>query len=320
MLSEQVIGYYDPKLNRLVIRDDVIAALDGNRDAEVVILHELVHALQDQQLGLGDAYETERDTDADSALRSLAEGDATLAMIAFGASTTAPALTQSPAFAPLLSGAGSLGAQPMGGQQALAEAPAILRVTLVAPYLEGLRFCGTLVQQLGWAAVDQAHRTPPASMEQVMHPSKYLHGELPDTISLPAWPQLAAQGWEQVEEDTLGELELGVFLARGSTSDMNREAAAGWGGDRLRVYQRDTNTAAVWFTTWDDEREATEAEGAARSALDADTEQTVRRRGRAMLVLRGFSGTSAAPIITAFEAFAASLPAAPPRRPSIVGP
>ncbi len=57
VLGEQVIGYYDPDTGRLVIREDVMAGLAGafgpeqTQEARLVLVHELVHALQDQRLG-----------------------------------------------------------------------------------------------------------------------------------------------------------------------------------------------------------------------------------------------------------------------------
>ena len=62
VLGEQVIGYYDPDTGRLVVREDVMAGLAGafgpeqTQEARLVLVHELVHALQDQRLGLGESY------------------------------------------------------------------------------------------------------------------------------------------------------------------------------------------------------------------------------------------------------------------------
>src|SRR5262249_16863574 len=63
VLGEQVVGYYDPKADRLVARDDVMEALgeaeseddESFSEAKAVLIHELVHALQTQHLHLADA-------------------------------------------------------------------------------------------------------------------------------------------------------------------------------------------------------------------------------------------------------------------------
>jgi hypothetical protein len=92
LMGEQVVGYYDPDHKHLVVRDDVMRSFAEAREhdeqndlteARIVLLHELVHALQDQNLQLFAHIHAERDTDASNAFHALVEGDATLAMIGY---------------------------------------------------------------------------------------------------------------------------------------------------------------------------------------------------------------------------------------------
>ncbi|MFW5875709.1 MAG: hypothetical protein ACOCXM_03120 [Myxococcota bacterium] len=312
LASEQVVGYYDPDDNRLVVRDDVMSRRGGDVDeASAVLVHELVHALQDQQLDLGDRFDLDRDTDAENAFDALVEGDATLAMLGHVlAEQGAPLdlITRQPALLGQV-----LSQTPLQGME-LEAAPPIVRVTLLAPYLKGLLFVAHLHGQDGWRAVNEAHAELPASSEQVLHPEKYLAGEAPEEVPLPELPELAAAGLEPMEEDTLGELELGVYLAQHRPKvDADEAAAAGWAGDRLRVYQSRTGPGAVvWFTLWDDEDEAEEALQAARGvreAVPADRRDRhrVERRGRAVLILRGLPKELHPPVRKAFRAFAESV-------------
>ncbi|NNK08627.1 MAG: hypothetical protein HKP50_15045, partial [Myxococcales bacterium] len=232
VLGEQVIGYYDPDTGRLVIRDDVMAGLAGSfgpqqaQEAQLVLVHELVHALQDQRLGLGESFRKDRTADADNAFRAVVEGDATLAMLA-------EALRQQGI--PL--SAATAGIQQMGDYvdldalvrgEKLDDAPAILRVTLVAPYLRGLQFVAAVQGRGGWPAVNNAHRRPPATSEQVLHPEKYFAREPAEAVRVPENDALVAAGFDRIEEDTLGELELGVYLGQGRPSGTDEQAAAGW--------------------------------------------------------------------------------------------
>ena len=318
VLGAQVLGFYDTHRHLLVLRDEVAATLirtPGSAEAteaRAVLVHELVHALQDQRLGYGRLLELERDSDADNALKALAEGDATLATIFYSAEQ----LGRSPG--DLLA---SRAVEEMAGDlfppdDALQDAPAILRVTLLVPYLAGLAFARRLYEGRGWAEVDRAFDAPPTSTEQVLHPRAYLRGEEADAIAIETLGELETAGWSVVEEDTLGELELAVFLARRVGEARGRAAAAGWAGDRLRVYERGGRGAAVWFTTWDDEAEAREAAAAAA----ADPSQRVERRGRAVLVLRGLPARLHGPPLAAFERFSAALAPRPPRSPSTAAP
>jgi hypothetical protein len=62
-------------------------------------------------------------------------------------------------------------------------------------------------------------------------------------------------------------------------------AAAGWGGDRFAVYQKDGKRLLAWLTEWDTEADARELRAAARSlGKDWDVQQIAPRR---VVLLRG---------------------------------
>lgn len=309
VMGEQVVGFYDPERDVMVIRDDVMAELGRSRsiddlESTVVLIHEYVHALQDQNLELSAAMERERSIDADNAFSSVVEGDATLAMIGHVTSMAhmpLRALTSDPSRirAMLAAGMGT----PRGDE--LSAAPPIVRVPLLSHYFDGLLFCGSVHGQRDWAGVDELFRHEPASTEQVLHPERFFAGELPETIPLPALPTLEAAGFTVLDEDTLGELEMSIFLGRGRDRDAN--AGEGWGGDRLRVYVRGDEEAAVWFSSWDAEAEAVEA--AAAMAVSPRPGERTHRVGRAILFVAGLDDALAADVTTAFDAWAATLPA-----------
>ncbi len=291
VLGEQVIGYYDPDSGRLVIREDVMSGLTGAfgpeqiQEARLVLVHEIVHALQDQRLGLGKSYKEERTADADNAFRAVVEGDATLAMLAHALRQQGIPLS-----------AATDGIQQMGGYldlnalvrgEKLDDAPAIVRVTLVAPYLRGLQFIAAVQSRGGWPAVNNAHRRSPVSSEQVLHPDKYFTREPGELVEVVDTPSVVAAGFKRAADDTLGELELSVYLGQTQESGTNEEAAAGWAGDQLVVYTRDVELAVVWWTTWDTTADAEEAFRAARAVAPETATSAVERKGRAVLIVRG---------------------------------
>ena len=326
VLGEQIVGYYDPERGLMVIREDVATQLaqtslsEGLGEAEMVIVHELVHALQDQRLDLGAHYREERTIDGENAFAALVEGDATLAMIGHLASRNGQPLSALTRNAAMLRMLVNSNPQAMQGQE-IDLAPAIVRIPLVSRYIDGMVFCATLHGGNGWRGVDSAHAFPPVSTEQVMHPDRYVAGEQPDAIALPDLPALAAAGLVPHEEDTLGELEMSIWFGLGREGvDRDESAAEGWGGDRLRVYRTaGGETAGVWFTSWDDEGEAREAETAALAVLGAlpparRAQQRVVRRGRAVLVLLDLAASLQAAPLAAFGMFVDGLPSAPPSR------
>jgi hypothetical protein len=205
-----------------------------------------------------------------------------------------------------------------GSGAEMAAAPAIVRAPLLSRYLDGMLFCAALHAHGQFGDVDDAHRAPPVSTEQILHPDRYFAHDLPDAIALPELPALGALGYLAHDEDTLGELEMSVWLAIGSSADRDRVAAAGWGGDRLRVYRGPgTATAAVWWTTWDDQAEAIEAERAVTIVASHVFGVRAHRVGRALSILIDVPDEAATAIESTFDAWAGTLAApgsAPPDR------
>lgn len=318
VLGEQVVGYYDTKHARLVVRDDVLAGLVRSRgrsrdtidEGGMVLVHELVHALQDQALGLGVTYEQERSIDAGNAFHALVEGDATLAMIGYLAERAGGNLSRLTSHPEILRAALE-NAPTQAGAGELMGAPPIVRIPLLSAYFDGLLFCASLHARRAWPSVDRAFTNLPTSSEQVLHPERFARGELPEPVTLPALPELAAAGVATLTDDTIGELELGVYFGLALADADAKRAADGWGGDRVRIL-RDTSGAlgAIWFTTWDTQAEAVEAEAAARRVMDTvpSAERAtfaVRREGRSVLIVRALRAELHAAVLRAFTSGAA---------------
>src|SRR5208337_4726685 len=90
LLKEQVAAFYEPHRNEMVVVAGAmnlglwngVAQFLIQRDVagEMILAHELTHALQDQHFGLEQNLENFKDnSDRALALKSVAEGDATLA-------------------------------------------------------------------------------------------------------------------------------------------------------------------------------------------------------------------------------------------------
>jgi len=292
---------------------------EQTQEARLVLVHEIVHALQDQRLGLGESYQKERTSDADNAFRAVVEGDATLAMLAHALRQQGIPLS-----------AATEGIQQLGDHldlnglvqgEKLDDAPTIVRVTLIAPYLRGLQFIAAVQGRGGWPAVNNAHRRPPVSSEQVLHPDKYFAREPSEAIVVQDSSQVLAAGFKRVAEDTLGELELGVYLGQLTPSGAADQAAAGWAGDQLIIYARNQQTAAVWWTSWDTDLDAEEAFHAARSVSPNAPTAMVERKGRSVLIVRGLPAKLHRPVRNEFSKFARAIdgqPAPPEIPPSPV--
>jgi hypothetical protein len=259
LLSGGVAGFYRSDQDTLYIVS--MTGLPGVNE-RVTFAHEYDHALQDQNTTVF----TDQDGILDQSDRILArqavyEGDATLVMTLWGAENfdlsdlaELLALSNDPEAAALLE-----------------RMPAILRETLLFPYTTGLSFVQALQLKGGWGAVDAVYDRMPTSTEQILHPEAYEARDLPVSVDLP--DDLAAQlgdGWSVPLEDTLGELQLGIWLREaGLDAEAAAAAAAGWGGDRLAVVEGPNGAwGVVLETTWDTPRDATEFLDAAQPAVD----------------------------------------------------
>jgi hypothetical protein len=254
LLGEQAAGYYDP------ITDEMIVLSDGDFGSEEYFYsHEIVHALQDAHLDPDDLMEeTESDnTDALLARIALYEGDAVAASNAY--------LEQYPevAFALLRDSQVEF--------PELDQAPGALSLSLVFPYFSGEAFVSRLLSEGGWGAVDAAYADIPASTEQILHPQKYLERDRPSTISLPNLDTILGNGWELVDEDTVGEFQTALLLAdlepgEGFSAltggialpEAARNAAAGWDGDRFALWENAAGNQEmlVWRSVWDTPQDA----------------------------------------------------------------
>jgi hypothetical protein len=271
LAGEQVAGLYDPHTKQLYVREETPAD-------EIILSHEIAHALQDQHFDLLKLQGDPRDNgDRGFAVSALVEGDATQTMELYLRKTIS--LTKA---LKLLTDVVKLLAM---DQQKLDAAPRFVRESLVRPYVDGWAFVRALKERGGLKLVDRALRSPPSSSEQILHPEKYLAREAPQEVSLSRLDPLFRRGWKMIHEDTMGELGISVLLKDSILAEARaREAAAGWGGDRLRCYRskKDGKVLLIWVTAWDAPVEATEFGEALASHLERrfpDAEATGWKKG-----------------------------------------
>jgi tetratricopeptide (TPR) repeat protein len=249
MRGEQVLGFYDSEEEAFyLVRSDRQTASD-----QMTIVHEYVHALQDQHVGLDDILDLPEDelrnTDRQRAILALVEGDASLTMMHYA--------EQSVSAVDLLSALTDMGA---ADNEALEQTPDFVREISLFPYRDGLEFVADLHNVGGWEAVNEAYAALPQSTEQILHPEAYRRGDAPQDVALPDLAEALGEPWRERETDVLGELGLRLMLIEFAGPTVAAEAAEGWGGDRYRLLQQgeDGPLVLVMNTAWDDVDEADE--------------------------------------------------------------
>ena len=268
LLKEQVVGLFDLREeDLLVLAESLPLDFTGN----LTLAHELVHALQTQHFeALSLVEDAKASLDRGLAMRGLLEGDATFSSGMYSIS--------------------SLGVQELLKLLADAEstaspvfdtAPPVLKKTLTFPYNAGYDFIAALWETgSSWTAVNAAYSRPPFSTEQVLHPAKYLAGEVPRQVSLPPLPASFGGSWSVVKEDVMGEFLLRTYLESELDDSTAGRAAAGWGGDRFQVLRSDSGERAfVYMAVWDTSEDAREFFDEYRGFTDASQEWAARDAG-----------------------------------------
>ena len=138
--------------------------------------------------------------------------------------------------------------------------PAPLQRIFNAPYNEGLIAVSGLVRARGRSFIDEVLGAPPASTEQLLHPEKLDAAEPPRSVPLPALAGSLGPDWRALRQNTLGEFVLSTILRDHVGHTAALAAAAGWGSDRLILYEHveSGELLLVGRLLWDDAVEAGE--------------------------------------------------------------
>lgn len=296
MLDSQVAGFYYPGNNEMIlvqgkaphsVLEGLAGLFTGSDPAnEMLIAHELTHALQDQHFDIHRALDRIRsDDDRKLALKSIAEGDATLTAYGYVEGGLSAArideLVRHLAQMPRMFDAESPGT------------PAALRESLIFQYAEGTRFVGEAYKRGGWAAVNALYARPPASTRQLIDPVSYFdRSASPVTITIAGWERVLP-GWRAVAHNTYGELLLRVVLQRNPSDQPQVVLARGWRGDRMAVLEKDGALTVIWIVALDDGDTAAAFAGVYQGILNrlpasaGATLHGVDRRGNTVLAVIG---------------------------------
>ena len=273
-------------VGRYTFEDETITVrgTDLTPKIEATLVHEITHALQDQQFDVGDRLEavSEEDTDEES-LRVLVEGDADRIEDIW-----VEALSDQDREA--LDAARA--EESTAADEALDELPASLVAFFASDYILGAGFMDVLEAADGVAAIDAAFETPPGSEEQVLDPISFLVGDEATEVDPPD-----VDG--EVVEDLDGEFgAVTWFLMLAERTDPVAALAAvdGWGGDQFRVYRDGDRTCAALRFVGEDEDAAATMEAALTSwagAMPDEADVTVERDGDQVDVVTCDPGTDA---------------------------
>ena len=228
LLEEQVSAYYDP-LGKVMVVGDWLP----REEQRAALVHELVHALQDRELPI-DAFISPEPGHGDRLLtrQALVEGEAVALTFDLMLKAQATDISRLPDLT-MTQGLITTSA----GGPVIDKAPKFVRDLLLFPYVEGLGFIYQFRKRQPWAAMSAIYSDPPRSTTQILHPEKYFdRREDPVVVAIPDLSRLLP-GSQLVSDDDLGEFSLGAVLALHLGDTEGPRAAAGWRGDRYRIWE-----------------------------------------------------------------------------------
>jgi hypothetical protein len=247
LLHEEVVGFYNPTTRQMVVVEkppelsDVGARAAGRAANAMVLAHELTHALQDQHFGIDRMLQQVKDNDDQTlALKSVAEGDATIAGFGYLAGHL-----NDEEVGELVRKLNGLPTKSAAGLQGI---PLAISVPMLFQYSAGSHFVAEAWRRGGWSSVDSLYRNPPRSSQQIMQPELYFdHPSPPAHIELSGYQQLLP-GWRKVDDDTYGELLLKLILEKNLAPNAPALAALPqWAGDRIVTLQKGDQLTLLWL-------------------------------------------------------------------------
>lgn len=231
--AEDVVAFYDPTSQAVLIPE-------GDPTSNNVLVHELVHALQDQTFDLSRLGKlARRSTDASLAIGALVEGDAVLVQKVF------------------ISGDEINGAAEYtkSADPSKCYPPPLLLEQYEFPYYFGEILAINLYNSYGdFRGINKALENPPLTSKEIVH--RQLENTSADARELqPATlPSYVFDTKTAVPRftDSLGQFTTRLILSKYLEPGVAVQAAKGWKNDTVTVYGTDEKNSAIiaWHTVW----------------------------------------------------------------------
>lgn len=234
LLTEQAAAFYDYNKKRLFI----LETQSSMAEKRIALVHELAHALADQNVSLKKYIrQGSSSDDGETAREAVMEGQATWLMWAY-TSKVGGGPAEVPDMALRL-----LGSAPQASDAqypVFAKAPLYMRESLIFPYTRGLLFQNAIFKRDGKASFDEVFKKPPASTQQILHPEKYIDDVAPEEPKTPQPPR--HRKYRELAEGNVGEFDHAVLLRQyGQSPEKAAEIASHWRGGSYRLLESKKN-------------------------------------------------------------------------------
>ena len=245
LLTEQAAAFYDFHRKRMFITDWTPSAT-----REPALVHELGHALADQNVNLEKFIKQGQKSDDGSLARlAVMEGQASWLMAEYLARKMGQSLASSPALLDTMAHSIESGASEF---PVFDSEPLYLRETLTFPYSEGLLFQNAVYMRMKQKAFEEVFRNPPVSTQQILHPDTYFSRLEPTRPALPQLPD--SHGYKRIADGNVGELDHAILLDQYGSRDESKAISPHWRGGAYALMERRSPERVVllYAVEWDD--------------------------------------------------------------------
>ena len=218
--SEQIGAAYDYRHKQIIL---VQGATQTRRELQLVLAHELTHALEDQHFRLH-LPASVGPTQTAEARRALIEGTATFAAARYARVYLSDHIPVE---------------QRLDGQRSIYGAggstPYATKAVTIFDYVDGALFVRGLHLH-GWRPVNRALGRPPTRTQQILHPHAWRRDPAPQPVRFALNPLLGAD-WRLVGGGPAGEQDALAVLGEGAPDSEAKPGAAGWSGGRFQLWR-----------------------------------------------------------------------------------
>lgn len=222
--SGNTLAYYSPTDREMVIRSDA-AALNGgalSASLQAVVVHELTHALQDQEFGLARINRRHTSSEESVAMTAVLEGHANAAENMYVEENFNDKELEQ-----YQKNTNS------SSDPKMKLIPEILSAQQSAPYIFGPTFIAALKQKGQQAMTDVFLKKPPHSLAEIILPSKYFAEVAPAELEPPAVPRKS----EYALSDQLNQLDVYFILVRALGAPKALQLSDMWGNGYYTAYR-----------------------------------------------------------------------------------
>ena len=250
LMSEQAWALYDFKRRRLYLADWA-----PKEALEFAMVHELVHAVDDQNFNLLKYVKGSRQAEQQLARLAVLEGQASWVMTEWVMQQSGRSLIDNRLMAITTASATRFEAQQFPVYE---RTPLYFREVLIFPYTDGFMFQHDLIERFGQDGFRRVFQRPPATTQQILQPELYLAGTDPAPPELPS--ATIPKGYKRVFDGTFGQLDHQILLEQHLGEGEFEDLLEKWHGSQFEVLERQNTgeTMLRYAVRWADAETAGE--------------------------------------------------------------